>query len=272
VTPSGALRALLFLSLVLAACGDGPLAPPAQTNSCDAAPVPLPLGDTVRGSLEETDCLSDEGRLLDAYEIVLPQPTLFAVSLSTVGFFPHIPFRQDTSQVSGWASSQDRELNREHLFPAGTYVLHATSFNVGAELATAPRGTYTLFTAPLQTPQEGCGRETTVTYGSRVSARVTPDDCEAVQEAVEGIDRRLDGYTFLMDGQQEVTVTVTAEFAYRFTHWSNGQPILQVPAIPAGETREFRVEAFGFQDFYVVNENDGEGGSYTVVFSERPAG
>lgn len=253
-----------------AACSDGPHEPGGSGDPCARTPTPLAVGDTARGELvPDADCLSAEGRLFDAWSVVLNEPTLLAVTMRSQGFFPNMPFYLSGGmQVSGWATATESQFTREHLFPAGSYVVRTTSFGKGdpVDAATAPTGTYALWTRRLAEPQAGCGRETSVTYGSVAEGRLSPDDCEAAGESSDGVVRRLDGYDFLMDPERPVTVAVTADFRYRVTHWDNGRVVLRVEDIPAGRTTTLNVEGFAFQTFYILAEDENGTGSYRFVF------
>lgn len=265
-------RTALALVCVLpwfAGCSDGPLAAP-PADPCTAAP-PIALGDTVRGTLAvDEDCLAAEGRLFDDFALALPEATLFTVTLSTEGYRPLMPLYRDSAQVSGWASDTRTELTREHFFPAGDYRLRSTTFERVNAPATPFGGTYVLSTARLAEPQVGCGRETSVTYGSVVSGTLTEGDCEAVRDVSDPVIRRSDGYDFLLRPGRRVRVTVTADFPYRFWFWANGQPVETFAEVPAGQTRTLTAGGIGFLDFYVLNEQPGGGGRYTLTFEEAP--
>ncbi len=231
----------------------------------------IAFGDTVRGRLEaDGDCLAPEGRLVDDYALTLTAPTLFTVTLATEGYRPLMPLYRDSAQVSGWASATETELTREHFFPAGSYVLRSTSFERVDLPGTPVGGSYRLSTDVRSMPQEGCGRETSVTYGSVVTGRLTEADCEATHEDGDPVVRRSDGYDFLLRVNHPVRVTVQADFPYRFAFWANGQPAEIFTGLPAGAVRTLTAGGIGFLDFYVQTEQAGVGGSYTLRFEEVP--
>lgn len=264
-----------LLSLVLAACGDGPgpTAPPA--DPCAGPPLPLALGATVPGALEVgLDCLADDGRLFDGFLLSLAQPTLFTVTLATEGYRPFMPLYAagDTVQLSGWASATEDSLTREHLFPAGSYVLRASSFERAEGTGVPTEGSYALSTRRLERPQEGCARETSVTYGSVAEGRLTEDDCEATREPDDAVLRRSDGYDLLLRPGVPVEVTATADFPFRLAFWANGRPVEVFADIPPGEVRRVTAGGTGFLDFYVLSEEERVGGAYTLTFQEAPAG
>lgn len=263
-------RPTALLALALAGCSDVPLAP--GVLACDDPPTPIAFHQTVTGALDaDEDCLLAEGRLSDDFALTLDDPTLFTVSLVTRGYRPLMPLYRDGAQVSGWASSTDTALTREHLFPAGDYVLRSTSFERVDAPATPASGGYTLSTAVVAAlPQEGCSRETSVTYGSVARGRLTPDDCEATPEDGDPTVRRLDGYDFLVVPGRAVRVTATADVRYRFAFWANGQVIDVFEDVAAGDSVQLTVGGIGFLDFYVMAEEEGVFGAYTLRFDDPP--
>ncbi len=261
---------LIVLSLGVAACSDGPTQPPAAGDPCDLAPTPMAFHQTQTGTLSaREDCLLEEGRLADDFQLTLDGPTLFAVTLATSGYHPLMPLYSDSAQASGWASATDMTLTREHLFPAGAYVLRSTSFE-RVDSGPPVTGGYTLSTAILVTPQEGCGRETSVTYGSVATGRLLLSDCETVPTADDPEVRRQDGYDFLLRPGRAVRVTVTADFPYRFDFWANGTPVESFLDVPAGESRRLTAGGIGFLDFYVSPTHPDHEGDYTITFEAVP--
>jgi hypothetical protein len=265
------LAAALGSAALAAGCGEGTALAPAADAPCGDPPV-LPLGDTVRGRLEAArDCRSDDGRLYDAFQVILPGPEAVAVTLTTEGYRPFLPFYgpADSVQLSGWASSDAFSLTREHLFPAGRYLLRASSFErPGGPDEPPVEGGYTLSTRLRPVPQEGCGRETSVTYGSVARGRLTPDDCLAVREPEPATPRLGDGYDLLLRPGVPVEVTLTADAPVRLAVWANGQPVDVLPAIPPGELRRIQAGGAGFLSVYVLEEEEHRGGWYTLAFQE----
>lgn len=266
------LHASLTAAVLLAACSDLPLEPDPGAAACDAPPPAIALHQTVTGTLDPAeDCLLDEGRLSDDFALALDDATLFSVTLVTAGYRPLMPLYRDSAQVSGWASSTDTALTREHLFPAGDYVLRSTSFERVDLPGTPVSGRYTLSTEVVAAlPQEGCGRETSVTYGSVARGRLTEDDCEATPDEGDPTVRRLDGYDFLLEINRPVAVVVTADFPYRVAFWANGQEVDVFDHVAAGDSVRLSAGGIGFLDFYVTTAQEGVFGNYTVRFGDPP--
>lgn len=268
---------LLAATLAAAGCGgeSTPLEP--TPDPCAEAPEPLAVGATVTGTLDaDQDCLADDGRLFDGFLVTLTEPTLLAVTLGAAGYRPFMPFYEtatpDTVQVSGWASATEDTLTREHLFPAGAWLLRSSSFERAEEQGDPPvEGSWTLSTAERAVPQEGCGRETSVTYGSVAEGRLGEDDCEATREADDPVLRRSDGYDFLLRPGLPVEVVATADFPFRLAFWANGQPVETFTGIAAGESRRVKAGGTGFLSFYVRSEEEGVGGRYTLTFQPAPS-
>ena len=215
-------NALLYGALFFMGCGTstGPTAP---IDPCAQAPVPLALGERVAGVLDAaTDCFERDARLGDRYLLTLTAPSLFDVTLSTVGFLPFVPTYLGEDQLSGWASDSAHALTREHLFPPGSYVVRASSFAQAATAEAAPQGSYTLSTKPLAAPQEGCGRETSITYGSIAEGHLDSSDCRRAPEDEADRARPADGYAAILAPGRDMVVTATADVSFRLLHVADG--------------------------------------------------
>ncbi len=239
-----------------------------DADPCAASPFPLELGDTVSGTLDATDCFDRDGRLGDAYLLTLPSATLFDLTLSTDGFLPFVPTYLGESQLSGWASDSVSTLTREHLFPAGAYVLRASSYLRGDTPAQAPRGAYSLWTVPQSVPQEGCGRESSVTYGSVAEGRINSGDCRRSPADEPGVERPADGYAAILTTGGDMTALATASFRFRLLHLADGSPAGASAWLEPGAEAALTATGPGFHDFYLLAEGTEPGGPYRIRFIE----
>lgn len=261
-------RWAFLVALWGAGCGES-VGPSAPADPCAEAPPPLALGASVSGALDaDTDCFERDARLGDRYLLTLATPTLFDVTLATVGYLPFVPTYLGEDQLSGWASDSAYSLTREHLFPPGSYVVRASSFAQAGTAEAAPQGPYTLSTAPVAVPQEGCGRETSITYGSTAEGRLTPDDCRRAPADEPDRPEPADGYAAILAPGRDMVVTATADFAFRLLHLADGAPADASPWLPAGAEASLTATGAGFHDFYVVAESADSLGAYLVRFVE----
>jgi len=242
-------------------------APPA--DPCAAEPTPVELGETVVGVLDAaTDCFDRDGRLGDAYLLTLGAATVFDFTLTAEGFLPFMPTYRGGNQLSGWASDSGPTLTREHLYPAGTYVLRASSYLRASTPGEAPRGSYSLSTRRLAIPQEGCRRESSVTYGSVAEGRIAADDCARAPSDEPGIERLSDGYAAILAPGRDMTVIATATFAFRLLHLADGAPAGASPWLGAGGETTLTATGEGFHDFYLLAERPEVAGAYVIGFVE----
>ncbi|HSM59885.1 MAG TPA: hypothetical protein VK849_03765 [Longimicrobiales bacterium] len=260
------------VALAALTLGCGPIVDPSpRTDPCGAPPPALALGAAVTGTLDPaTDCFQLDGRLGDDYLLTLEAPTLFTITLESEGFLPFIPTYRDGIQASGWASDSAHTLTREHLFPAGAVTVRASSLEQSTTPAAAARGSYTLSTAVLAVPQEKCGRETSVTYGSVAEGRLVPDDCERAWEDDPDTPRPADGYSTILEAARTMTVTVTADFRFRVLHAPDGAEGRAWTDVPAGDSVVVTAAGAGFHDFWISGEAADAGGGYVLRF--EPAG
>jgi hypothetical protein len=242
-------------------------APP--TDPCAAEPIAVALGDTVRGVLDPaTDCFDRDGRLGDAYLLTLSVATLFDLTLTAEGFLPFAPTYRGEDQLSGWASDSLSTLSREHIYPLGGYVLRASSYLRASTPGEAPRGGYSLSTAPLTIPQEGCGRESSVTYGSVAEGRIAADDCGRASSDEPEVERLSDGYAAILSGGRDMTAIATATFPFRLIHLADGASAGASPWLEAGAETTLTATGEGFHDFYILAERPEASGTYLIRFVE----
>lgn len=262
------IRRIALATLCAAACGSATdPAPPA--DPCAAPPPPLALGGSVSGALDaETDCLEPDGRLGDRYLLTLDAPALFAVSLTTVGYLPFVPTYLGDDQLSGWASDSAYALSREHLFPPGAYVVRASSFARTGGGQPAPQGPYTLSTTPLSEPQRGCGRETSITYGSVAEGRLAPDDCPRAPADEPDHPRPSDGYAAILAPGRDMTATAVADVPFRLLHLADGAPADASQWLQAGAEASLTATGAGFHDFYILAASGSATGTYVIRFLE----
>ncbi len=259
---------IVLATLCLTACSSV-ADPSVPVDPCAGAPAPLALGESVSGVLDAaTDCFEQDARLGDRYLLTLDTPTLFDVTLATVGYLPFVPTYLGADQLSGWASDTAYSLTREHLFPPGEYELRASSFARAATAQSAPQGPYTLSTVPVAVPQEGCGRETSITYGSVAEARMAPDDCERAPADEPDRPRPSDGYSAILAPGRDMTVTAVADFPFRLLHLADGAPAGASPWLPADAEASLTATGAGFHDFYVLAGSESVLGAYVIRFVE----
>ncbi len=264
--PRIALAALCAAAATACGSATGPVPP---TDPCAAAPPTLALGESVSGVLDAAaDCLEPDGRLGDRYLLTLDSATLFDVTLTTVGYLPFVPTYLGRDQLSGWASDSAYSVTREHLFPPGSYVVRASSFARAGSGESTPQGPYTLSTAPLPAPQVGCGRETSVTYGSVAEGRIAPDDCERASADEPDLSKPSDGYAAILAPGRDMTATATAVFPFRLLHLADGAPAGSSPWLPAGAEASLTAAGAGFHDFYILAERKDVLGEYVIRFVE----
>jgi hypothetical protein len=225
------------------------------------------LGESVSGALDAaTDCFEQDGRLGDRYQLTLTAPTLFNVTLATVGYLPFVPTYLGEDQISGWASDSAYSLTREHDYPPGSYIVRVSSFVQAGTGEGAPQGPYTLSTGRIATPQEGCGRETSITYGSMAEARITPSDCQRAPEDEPDSPRLADGYTAILAPGRDMAVTATADFPFRLLHLADGIPTDASPWLLPGVEASVTATGAGFHDFYILAESADTLGGYVIRF------
>jgi hypothetical protein len=259
---------VLVVALSGAGCGTS-VGPTPPVDPCAQAPPPLALGERVSGELDAaTDCFERDARLGDRYLLTLETATLFDVTLATVGFLPFVPTYLGEDQLSGWASDSADSLTREHLFPPGAYVVRVSSFAQAATAEGAPQGPYTLSTERVAVPQEGCGRETSITYGSAAAGRITLDDCLRAPEDEPDAPKPADGYAAILAPGRDMVVTATADFPFRLLHLADGTPTGASPWLPAGAEASLTATGAGFHDFYVLAEREDVLGEYVLRFVE----
>jgi len=259
---------VLLVGVFGTGCGAsaGPTAP---VDPCASAPTPVALGQSVSGTLDAaTDCFEGDARLGDRYLLTLATPTLFDVTLSTVGYLPFVPTYLGEDQLSGWASDSAYSLTREHLFPPGAYVVRVSSFARAATAGAAPQGPYTLSTAPVAVAQEGCGRETSITYGSVAEARITLDDCRRAPEDEPDRPKPADGYAAILAPGRGMVATASADFPFRLLHLADGIPTDASPWLQGGTETSLTATGAGFHDFYLLAQGADTTGSYVIRFLE----
>jgi hypothetical protein len=229
---------------------------------------PMTLGQAVSGTLTRgRDCVSPPGRLTQYWGVTLAQGGAFNVALSSPDFGPFVgSFEGGARQVAG-RSAGSGTVAAEHVVPAGTYRLFATTQQTDAD--TPPQGSYTLSATAVAEPQAGCMPATFVTDGSVAAGRLTAADCEDPYHGEAGVIRYVDDYALLLYAGETATVTVSAGFPIRFTRWTGGAYQEGIFGIPANQPRTMTVTATAtaFHSFAVISEHHQGTGDYTVGFS-----
>lgn len=264
-------------TLTVTAPGLLPLSLSAEVRDpCDRPLTSTTLGATRAGTLRAGfSCLSGTApsqRSLDRYLVTLPAAATFE-QVTTSATFGASQFwypQAGTPQITGRGRTTPGTLRDEFVLPPGTYEFRVG--NQAGDPATQPAGAYTTELRTIAEPNVGCtGVNVWMLPGSSVTANLTAADCT---DTFANNDRRVDGYVLLLQPGQTVTVTVTATIPYIFSRFIGDTFITAFGAVPAGQSRAYTVTAdqAAFHSFYVLNENIGQYGSYTVsVSSGGPA-
>jgi hypothetical protein len=257
---------------------DGVPTAPAQSqvvtfDPCRWTVGSIEFGQTVDGTLGPGDCFPPPdgllpGRFRDHHALFLPSAAAFTATIASPDFAPVVGALIDggATLVYALGRTQPGQLAAEHVLPAGTYWLLVTSF--AADQEAPPTGAYSLSTAAVDEPQVGCTRTTYVTGGSVANGRVTPEDCETEFEDPPGVTWRYDGYSIRLLAGQSVSVTLKADFPFRFSRFFGAEFQEWITDIPAGESRTFTVtgEVTGYHRFYVISEAQDDQAGYTMTF------
>jgi len=238
----------------------------------------LPIGRTVQNDLDRRlDCVDPDGYVLDSYRVSALANQAFVTSLSATAFDPFVVAFRGMAQTAGRASTTGTVV-AEHLYPAGTYRVGVTARNP-VSAGTRFSGAYTLTTASVALPQDGCAptgfRSTFVDFGSRATGRITSNDCrDLFAPGTATVTRWVDGYAILLRAGETVTVTLTADFPVNFTRWAGNAFVEGRFAVPAGQTSSFTVtQPAGSAAFHLFNAISGQHqatGNYTMTFGGTP--
>ena len=138
-TPRRAARltALALLATIAAACGggDGPSGPNNNGGPCDVATPAgnVAIGQTVNGSLAQSDCKAPDGSFADLYRLSVQAPTEIAFLLESSAFDAYLVLldadgdliAEDDDSAGGTNAGMSGTLN------AGTYYIGVNSVDVG---------------------------------------------------------------------------------------------------------------------------------------------
>lgn len=244
-------------------------------DPCTLPPETIAIGQTVQGTLSrDEDCLTDTGsnRLFDRYALGLNSTTGFTATMTTGdGLMPFFSLRDAGGQQRHGPGSTESPMTREFLLPAGAWELLPLSRERGTGLDDAQEGSYSLTLNPFSGPwQEGCQGVAGVYFGVSASGSITSSDCEDEFDQEPEVVRWWDGYYTLLLAGQSGTVSVTADFPFRFTHWIGSEYNEGAFNVPAGETAVITgtVDQTEFHTFYVISDRHQGTGNYTITFTE----
>ena len=136
-TPRRAARllALALLATVATACGgsDGPSGPNNNGGPCDIGTPTgsITIGQTINGSLAQSDCKVPDGTFADLYRLNIQAPTHVSIMLESGAFDAYLVLidadgdviGDDDNSAGGTNAGLSGELN------AGTYYIGANSLN-----------------------------------------------------------------------------------------------------------------------------------------------
>ena len=125
----GTLLALLALTALTTACGEGPTAP-RETAACNTTIGNLSSGDTVTGVLSRESCRLTDGTYADRWRLVLADPTILTIDMLSTDVDAYLIVRNaagvDIVFNDDGAGGSDARIT--HGFAAGTYYVLANSY------------------------------------------------------------------------------------------------------------------------------------------------
>lgn len=220
----------------------------------------LATGATASGTLSSTDCLLNNGILIDYYEFALTTQSGVAIAMNSTSFDTWIDLYDGQGNPVG--ADDDGGVGTNSLLrailPTGQYIVGANSFSPGQ---TGP------YTVQVQQPgiELGDCEVAWVTKGVAVPQQLTTASCPAPDGTVLAADHLL----IVLDQGQSLTVNLTsAAFASRVVIY-NGNGFFQTAANATGPgaaaSVAFTAPAF---DVYVVQlgaVGGATGGAYQVT-------
>lgn len=244
-------------------------------DPCTLSPTTIAIGQTVQGTLSrDEDCLTDSGtnRLFDEYDLALGSTTGFTATMTTGdGLQPFLPVQDGSGEQRHGPSSATSPMVREFLLPAGMWQFRPMSRETATGLEDAVEGPYSLTLNSFSGPfQDGCQATANVYFGVSASGSIASNDCEDEFDQEPDVIRWWDGFNMRLEAGQSGTISATADFPFRLTHWVGGEYREGGFNVPAGETAVITgtVDEDGFHSFYVISDRHQGTGNYTVTFTE----
>lgn len=247
-----------------------------NAEACVNPPV-IELGQSLTGSLETAqDCVVDDLRVADNFQLSLAQATSFNSTISSADYVAMTGLRNsDDTKALGKASSvaNGATVVLQYALPAGQYRLFSSTY--AARPVVPFEGDYALeLSAAVAEPQDGCSVQnpTVVVPGSAIAARLQANDCLSNQL---GADARVaDRYSVELQAGEQVWISVTGDIDLRHTLSTNAfsgwLPISQTEErLEAGQTDAVLFEALssGPHTFAVMPATLGDTGNYSLYFA-----
>ncbi len=247
-----------------------------NAEACSTPGTLIP-GQSVSGTLDlALDCVLDAQRIVDRFQLSLPQATIFTATAGSPDYAASTGLRSAddaTALVAANSTAAGTPVALQYALPAGQYPLFTSTY---ASRPVAPfDGDYELTLSAAQAePQDGCTavNPTVVVPGSAVSARLQANDCVSIQLGDDG--RANDRYTIGLQAGEQVWISVTGDIDLRHSlRASTNEGWLPVaitePQVAAGATDVVVFEALGtgMHTFSVMPARVGETGSYSLYFA-----
>ncbi len=266
VSPAGLVTAITAGTVTISASTDGVTGTGTVVSTvpvsarCDASTV-ITLGQTVTGTLLDTDCRLNDNSYVDKYVLTLTEDTPVRISMTSALVDSYL-ILQDFTTGAIVAENDDGNGDTgsriEQLVPAGKYVIGANSFDANQfgdyKLTVERAASACLASTPISTPS-------TVNGNLAATACLLPDSSYT------------DRYRLTVASSTIVTATMrsSAIDSYLFIENTNGTSIGRNDNSSIG-TRDALVSATLDPGTYIINANSAlprEVGAYTLTLSSR---
>lgn len=253
--------ALLTVGLLLVAgCSDEGTGPDGTCARNASGATTLSLGQTVQGSLQDSDCEDPEdGANMDVYRFTLSQATTVGVSMSSTALNSYLYLLSENGTVvaeNNNLGSGTTDAGIVFDLQAGTYFVNATSAMAGET------GDYTLTLQRVCTENDVGGD---VPLPGTVNGSLTQTDC-VLQDGSSA-----DIYRLVNSTSRQVTIdmTSTAFDTYLVLLDGNFQPVAENDDISDSNLNSRITLTLPAGTFYVIanSARAGESGNYTLSTS-----
>ncbi len=249
-----------------------------NAEACSTPPALSP-GQSLSGTLElAQDCVLDGQRLIDRFQLTLPQATTFTATLGSPDYAAMTGLRSADGTLALASSSSTAAgtpVTLQYALPAGQYQTFSSTY---ASRPVAPfDGEYELaLSAALAEPQDGCSvaNPTVVVPGSAVTGRLQAADCVSNQLGDDG--RVNDRYMIGLQAGEKVWISVTGDIdlrhSLRASAFDGWLPVaITEPQLDAGDTDVVVFEALGtgLHTLSVMPARVGETGNYSLYFANH---